>query len=58
MVRTLENVVSDIAEQQAIFNENATKQVEKGNQSAGARARKASLLLTALYKEFRKLSVK
>lgn len=36
---------------------NALAQVEKGNKAAGARARKASLELEKLLKEFRKESV-
>lgn len=41
----------------AEFQSNATVQVEKGNKAAGARARKASLELSALLKDFRKESV-
>jgi hypothetical protein len=41
----------------AEFQSNATAQVEKGNKAAGARARKASLELSALLKDFRKESV-
>lgn len=40
------------------FKTNATAFVEKGNKAAGARARKASLELTKLFKEFRQESVK
>ena len=39
------------------FIENATAQAEKGNKAAGARARKASLQVGKLLKEFRKVSV-
>ena len=39
------------------FIENATAQTEKGNKAAGARARKASLQVEKLLKEFRKVSV-
>lgn len=39
------------------FQDNATAQLEKGNKAAGARARKSSLELSALLKEFRKVSV-
>ena len=35
----------------------ATAQVEKGNKAAGTRARKASLELEKLLKEFRKVSL-
>ena len=37
---------------------NAVAQAEKGNKAAGARARKASIELEKLLKEFRKESVK
>ena len=39
------------------FIANATAQAEKGNKAAGARARKASLQVEKLLKEFRKVSV-
>ena len=39
------------------FIENATAQAEKENKAAGARARKASLQVEKLLKEFRKVSV-
>ena len=39
------------------FAENAGLQVEKNNKAAGARARKASLELEKLLKEFRKVSI-
>ncbi len=39
------------------FQDNAAQQVEKGNKAAGARARKASLELEKLLKEFRKVSI-
>lgn len=40
------------------FNKNATDQIEKGNKSAGVRARKNALDLMNMLKEFRKESVK
>lgn len=40
-----------------VFYENAITQSTKGNKSAGARARKKSLELEKLLKEFRKKSV-
>lgn len=40
-----------------VFNENAQSQLEKGNKAAGTRARKASLELEKLLKEFRKVSL-
>lgn len=39
------------------FQEEATAQAEKGNKAAGARARKESLALEKMLKEFRKVSV-
>lgn len=53
----MKNLVAKINEQIALFQENAELQVEKGNKAAGTRARKASLDLEKLMKEFRKLSV-
>ena len=39
------------------FQKDAAAQLEKGNKAAGTRARKASLELTNLLKEFRKASI-
>ena len=39
------------------FRENAKSQLDKGNKSAGLRARRASLDLEPLLKQFRKLSL-
>lgn len=39
------------------FQNEATAQLESGNKSAGTRARKSSLELEKLLKEFRKVSV-
>lgn len=39
------------------FGTNAKAQVENGNKAAGTRARKASLELEKLLKEFRKASI-
>lgn len=50
--------VDAIFEKIEVFKTNATAFVEKGNKAAGARARKASLELTKLFKEFRHESVK
>lgn len=52
----LEKCVEDINTQIEEFQENAEKQVESGNNSAGRRARKASSSMTKLLKEFRKIS--
>ncbi len=53
----MENLLSQISEQVALFTENAEAQVTKNNKAAGTRARKAALELSKLMKEFRKLSV-
>ena len=39
------------------FQKDAAAQLEKGNKAAGTRARKASLELTTLFKDFRKESI-
>lgn len=41
----------------AQFSEDTTKQLEKSNKAAGSRARKTSLELEKLLKDFRKASV-
>lgn len=41
----------------AAFKKDATAQLENGNKAAGTRARKASLELEKLMKEFRKASL-
>jgi hypothetical protein len=53
----MQNLVKQIEEQITAYNENVAVHVEKGNKAAGARARKATLELTKLFKEFRKQSV-
>ena len=53
----MKKLISQIAEQIALFQENAALQSEKGNKAAGTRARKAALELSKLMKEFRKVSV-
>ena len=53
----MQELVTKIKEQMAVFSENADLQVEKSNKAAGARARKASLELDKLMKLFRKESV-
>lgn len=52
----MKDLVEKINAAWAVFAENADKNLE-GNKSAGARARKASLELEKLFKEFRKVSV-
>ena len=46
-----------ILKQAAELSKDANAQVEKGNKAAGTRARKASLELEKLMKEFRKASL-
>lgn len=53
----MQKLMNQIKEQIAAFNENADLHVEKGNKAAGGRARKATLELTKLFKEFRKVSI-
>lgn len=53
----MKELLASINESLAAFQEDATAQVEKGNKAAGARARKASLALEKMFKDFRKASV-
>ena len=53
----METLLNKINEQIEVFKVNAEKRA-KGNKTAGLRARKASLELTKLFKEFRAVSVK
>ena len=53
----MKELVDKIAEVYANFQKEATAQVENGNKAAGTRARKASLELEKLMKEFRKASL-
>ena len=53
----MKELVAKIQEQIDAFAENAGLQVQKNNKAAGARARKASLELEKLLKEFRKVSI-
>ena len=50
----MEKSFAQISELFAQFSENAKLQMEKGNKAAGTRARKASLELEKLLKQFRK----
>lgn len=54
----MKDLLEKINAQITVFQEESTKQLEKGNNAAGTRARKASLELTKLFKEFRKESLK
>ncbi|MDH6535696.1 histone H1 [Parabacteroides sp. 52] len=53
----MENLVGKIKESFDAFEKDAALQVEKGNKAAGTRARKASLELEKMLKEFRKKSL-
>lgn len=53
----MQQLLAKINEQLAIFTENANQQAEKANKAAGTRARKASLDIEKLLKEFRKVSI-
>ena len=53
----MKELVNAIAAEFAAFAQNAEAQAEKGNKAAGTRARKASLELEKMMKEFRKASI-
>jgi hypothetical protein len=53
----MENLVKQIEEAYGSFLTDATAQLTKGNKAAGTRARKVSLELEKLLKEFRKVSI-
>jgi hypothetical protein len=53
----MENLVCKIKETFDCFSKDADSQVVKGNKAAGTRARKASLELEKMMKEFRKESI-
>lgn len=53
----MEKLLKQIQEKLEEFTKDAQAQVEKGNKAAGTRARKSSLELTKLFKEFRKQSI-
>jgi len=53
----MENLVSKIKESYDAFAKDAQLQIEKANKAAGTRARKASLELEKMLKEFRKSSL-
>ena len=53
----MKNLVENIKSTFENFQKEATAQLEDGNKSAGTRARKSSLELEKLLKEFRKVSV-
>lgn len=53
----MEELVNKIKAEFEAFATDANLQVEKGNKAAGTRARKSSLDLEKLLKEFRKVSI-
>lgn len=53
----MEILVEKIKQEWAVFETNANAVVEKGNKAAGVRARKSSLALEKLFKEFRSASI-
>lgn len=53
----MENLLKNITAQMDAFKTDAELQLSKGNKAAGTRARKASLALEKLLKEFRKVSL-
>ena len=53
MKKLIENIQSTFES----FQSDASSQLEDGNKSAGTRARKSSLELEKLLKEFRKVSI-
>jgi hypothetical protein len=53
----MNELISKIKEMSEALLMDATTQAEKGNKAAGTRARKASLELEKILKEFRKVSL-
>lgn len=53
----MKELIDEIYSLMETFRKNAKSQLEKGNKSAGLRARRASLNLEPLIKRFRKLSL-
>lgn len=52
----MEDVLNELDDLYADFKKNAIAQMVKGNRAAGLRARKASLALDDLLKDFRRVS--
>lgn len=57
IIRKMQELVNKIKAEFEAFATDATAQIEKGNKAAGTRARKSSLELEKLLKEFRKASL-
>lgn len=53
----MNDILTSIYEAFTAFTTDAAAQATKGNKAAGTRARKASLALEKLLKEFRKVSI-
>ncbi|MDG3582311.1 MULTISPECIES: histone H1 [Galbibacter] len=53
----MKELISKIETEIEAFQKDANSQLESGNKAAGTRARKSSLELTKLFKEFRKVSL-
>lgn len=53
----MKELVEKIQAEFAAFTADAAAQIEKGNKAAGTRARKSSLELEKMLKEFRKVSL-
>lgn len=53
----MKELIDEISVMMETFRENARTQLDKGNKSAGLRARRASLELEPLLKRFRKVSL-
>ena len=53
----MKELVEKIKAEYEVFAKNADAQLEKGNKAAGARARKASLAIEKMMKEYRKASI-
>ncbi len=53
----MEKLFATLDEKMKFFAENAAAQVKNGNKAAGMRARKVSLEIEKLMKEFRKASI-
>lgn len=53
----MEELIAKYKELSAVYLKDAEAQLEKGNKAAGTRARKTSLEIEKLMKEFRKVSI-
>jgi hypothetical protein len=53
----MKELVEKLNEAFSAFTEDANLQLEKGNKAAGTRARKSSLEIEKMMKEFRKISL-